>query len=210
MLFLDIETTGLDYTKHQILSLGMLHIDEHGNKKEFIENCSYKEYTVTSEALNVNGINLATHLGLSTEELQEQAIKFLLETEHAKKYMEVWSAQSYHPFSPDIASLAKYTRDVIQNDKKIKILPIGFNIGTFDMMFIKKHLPEFNKFFSYRAIDLNSLIYLEAQIKETTYEELKRYYSKKFEVNHNALDDCRKAYDVYQEIVNNLTPVLHY
>lgn len=201
MLFLDIETTGLDYTKHQILSLGMLYVDEEGNTKEFLENCSYKEYTVTPEALNVNGIDLATHKGYSIVELEAEAIRFLLTTELHKKYMETYCKEmSYHSFTEPTST---YNFILSKLQKESSILPIGFNIGTFDMMFIKKYLPEFNKLFSYRAVDLNSIIYMEAEVNKVPYEKLKKYYSKKFEVNHNALDDCRKAYEVYKEIVDS-------
>lgn len=43
-------------------------------------------------------------------------------------------------------------------DKKV-LVPVGFNVGSFDMPFVRKFLPESYKLFSRRALDLNALCF---------------------------------------------------
>ena len=44
-----------------------------------------------------------------------------------------------------------------------KPMPIGLNIGSFDMQFINRQMPYFSTKLSSRSVDLNSLIYVYAE-----------------------------------------------
>ena len=39
-------------------------------------------------------------------------------------------------------------------------IPVGFNVGSFDLLFIKKAMPKLNSLISHRTIELNSLFLL--------------------------------------------------
>lgn len=45
-------------------------------------------------------------------------------------------------------------------NKRVDTVGVGFSVGSFDMPFVRKFLPETFKLFSRRFLDLNSLIYL--------------------------------------------------
>ena len=51
--------------------------------------------------------------------------------------------------------------------------PFGMNVGTFDMLFVRKFLPEVTSDFGYRSIDLNALIFAEALKHNTDYRSVK-------------------------------------
>jgi hypothetical protein len=46
------------------------------------------------------------------------------------------------------------------------VIPIGWNVGQFDLPFIKRYLPLFNSYISRRTIDLNAVVYtMDGQIE---------------------------------------------
>ena len=51
--------------------------------------------------------------------------------------------------------------------------PFGMNVGTFDMLFVKKQLPKVASLFGYRSIDLNALIFAEALKHNVDFRSVK-------------------------------------
>ena len=49
-------------------------------------------------------------------------------------------------------------------------IPVGFNVGSFDLLFIKKEMPKLNSLLSHRTIELNSLFLLHSRIGEKIKE----------------------------------------
>jgi hypothetical protein len=49
---------------------------------------------------------------------------------------------------------------------------VGWNVGSFDMPFVREYLPKLGDRFSYRSVDLNSILYSMADT-ENEYKELK-------------------------------------
>lgn len=43
------------------------------------------------------------------------------------------------------------------------LIPVGFNVGSFDLFFIKKEMPKLNSLLSHRTIELNSLFLLHSR-----------------------------------------------
>lgn len=43
--------------------------------------------------------------------------------------------------------------------EQVRMVAVGFNVGTFDLPFIIKGFPLFQKYLSYRAVDLNSVLF---------------------------------------------------
>lgn len=55
-------------------------------------------------------------------------------------------------------------KEVVAWLNKFKMpIPMGMNVGSFDMDFIKHYLPNTYKVFGYRSQDLNSIFYLAAE-----------------------------------------------
>lgn len=77
------------------------------------------------------------------------------------------------------------------------IIAIGWNVGSFDVPFIKKFLPKFHKMLSYRTVDLNAICFTINPAKmEKTKKLAKKYAEIKIgETNwHDALYDAKAAY----------------
>ncbi len=190
IVYLDLETTGLCYAKmpegsdiegpHQILSLGML-LETKDGIKEFYQEVYYEEYKVTAGALKVNGFDLVNNSSrVPLHVVEIEAIKFLLGIEEIHDY---------------IANLGG------------KLIPVGFNVGSFDMQFIKYQMPELYSLFSYRAIDLNTLLFTTAGFANITFDELKNkvkeeVIKKGIPFTHHTLEDCRHAYHSHMYILD--------
>jgi len=95
-----------------------------------------------------------------------------------------------------------------------KPLPIGLNVGSFDMQFVSKQMPLLASKLSHRAVDLNSLMYILAHKYSKNFKELKQKMSDKAleEVNqfalgvsqHNALYDAVFNLSLYLTIKKDL------
>lgn len=84
LVSVDIETTGLDPMRHQVLSVGMVNVLN--IKDTFYRTIKHPEYTVTPKALQVNGINLATWEGCSPAEAAADMYSWLV-SRHEKEWM---------------------------------------------------------------------------------------------------------------------------
>jgi hypothetical protein len=49
---------------------------------------------------------------------------------------------------------------------------VGWNVGSFDLPFVREYLPSLGDRFSYRSVDLNSILYSMADTDDE-YKELK-------------------------------------
>ena len=54
------------------------------------------------------------------------------------------------------------------------VLPMGLNVGSFDLKFLEVHMPLSAKAFGYRAIDLNTLIVAFAHRRKRLFVEMKK------------------------------------
>lgn len=182
-LFLDLETSGVDPSKHSILSIGMV-ISNDGleNYKTFYEEIRYDELVIAPEAIAINNFGF-----------QEQIGRVPLDTVDTNAYDFVRK---------------KFT-------KGVKPMVIGLNVGEFDLMFINKHMPKLASILERRSVNLNSLIYLLADIKSLDFIKLKESLSDeavklvdKLELGlkkHNALYDAFFHLSLYFLIKDSLT-----
>lgn len=60
-----------------------------------------------------------------------------------------------------------------------KPIVIGLNVGEFDLMFINKHMPKLASVLNRRSVNLNSLVYLLADLKSIDFMKLKHDLSEK-------------------------------
>ena len=95
-----------------------------------------------------------------------------------------------------------------------KPLAIGVNVGEFDLQFIKKHMPKLASILNRRSVNLNSLLYLLADMQSKDFAGLKQELSDKaaFVVDqlnlglkkHNALYDALFNLSLYSLIKEKL------
>lgn len=84
--------------------------------------------------------------------------------------------------------------------KHKKAMAIGLNIGEFDLLFINRYMPKLASLLDRRSVNINSLIYLLADINSTDFITLKQDLSEKAVIQvdklamgskkHNALYDA--------------------
>ena len=123
---LDIETTGLDPDKHQILSIGACTIGENGDPKDiFYRKIEHNDYLISPQAMRVNGIDIRLWFG-----------KDMVTT--ISNFSE-WLISQYGSTEP--------------------IHALGYNVGSFDVQFLKRQYRDLYPF-HYRSIDLNSCLML--------------------------------------------------
>lgn len=83
---------------------------------------------------------------------------------------------------------------------------IGWNVGSFDLNFVRMELPKIAGYFSHRCIDLTGIAMLKAVIDGGNYRDLKEQYhslaaqalSEEHPQWHDAVWDARAALKVYQ------------
>ncbi|OGI03149.1 MAG: hypothetical protein A2Y25_08310 [Candidatus Melainabacteria bacterium GWF2_37_15] len=95
-----------------------------------------------------------------------------------------------------------------------KPLAIGVNVGEFDLQFINKYMPKLAYILNRRSVNLNSLLYLLADLQSRDFTGLKQELSEKAssEVDqlnlglkkHNALYDALFNLSLYSLIKENL------
>lgn len=96
-----------------------------------------------------------------------------------------------------------------------KAMAIGLNIGEFDLIFINKYMPKLASLIDRRSVNLNSLIYLIADINSVDFFKLKADLSEKAAKTvddlglglkkHNALYDALLHMSLYNEIKDFLS-----
>lgn len=181
-LFLDIETSGIDSSRHFILSIGMV-VSLNGliDYQSFYREIKYGELIVAPEAIEVNRFSFIDQTGrIPLLQADEEAVSFI------KKY---------------------YSKD----DKP---MPVGLNVGSFDMQFIKKHMPLLASRLCHRTVELNSLLYMLAHKHSKNFKTIKEEFSQKATANtvslglgvekHNAFFDAMFNLNLYLLIKKDL------
>ena len=83
--------------------------------------------------------------------------------------------------------------------KPKSLVPVGFNVGNFDMIYVRYYLPRTASLFSYRSVDLNAIVFTLAQVLGKNWKDIKTD-AKKFAANpkpHDALADAVEALDCW-------------
>lgn len=63
--------------------------------------------------------------------------------------------------------------DLARHFKRGELHAVGWNVGSFDLHFMKKELPEVAAFFSHRVVDLTPLAMLSARMHNRDYRLVK-------------------------------------
>ncbi|MBI2020100.1 hypothetical protein HYS94_01640 [Candidatus Daviesbacteria bacterium] len=171
LISLDIETSTSDVNTGVLLSIAMVSFNT-GDRIE--KNIRHRYLSLTPEAMRVNQIDTLM-LDSDTRDPLEQAEEQLM----------WWLDRNT---SPELSL------------SRLQPIPVGMNVGSFDMQFVRKYLPQISKKFGYRSLDLNALFFAEALKENEDFTKLKtRYYEPAMEFaskvvphlkKHNPLFDC--------------------
>ncbi|KKL89330.1 hypothetical protein LCGC14_1915790 [marine sediment metagenome] len=144
IISLDLETSGTDEEETTILSIGCVRLSD---LQPFYADIRHKSLTVVPEAMRVNGIDITKVDGPTRQPLSkvDEAVRAWLRSD-----------------------------EFYQEGKTYTLVPMGMNVGTFDMEFVREHLPKSAALFGYRSMDLNSMIFAEAVRTNVPFKHVKR------------------------------------
>lgn len=181
-VLVDVETTGFDEKKHQILELGILVIKDLKVIDEFEVKIKHKEYAISAKAMEVNKINILEHEKEAIEE--KEAVELIL------KFLNDNKAEEEEGYIV-----------IGQN--------IGFDIKFLEAMFLRCYLiKEYRKVISYRNLDLMQLVLIKNIEGKINLEkqDLDHILSKlNIEIpanRHRALMDCKLEYQAMIKLLN--------
>ena len=63
-------------------------------------------------------------------------------------------------------------RDAYQFEEK-QLIAVGFNVGGFDLPILRRDMPRMAKYFHYRTLDLNSVMFMDAKRQHRDFKMLK-------------------------------------
>src|SRR3990167_5804468 len=55
----------------------------------------------------------------------------------------------------------------------VRLIPVGWNVGQFDVPFVRYWLPDFARLLGYRSVDLNAVTYTAAKVTGRAYDKIK-------------------------------------
>lgn len=142
---IDIETTGLDPNVHSMLSMGAVDLE---SQSQFYMAIDVKNFTVSKEAFNMNKKLLCSDSNLYDGD-------------------KVGETESYWKLMSWVCSLD------LPDDTRI--VPLGHNVGSFDMLFVKKWMKANggNIDFGYRCIDINSIYFFLSRLTGNSFVEVR-------------------------------------
>ena len=180
MVLIDVETTGLDPERHQLLSVGMLVIENLKIIDKLEINIKHKDYYISPKALKTNKINILEHEEHAIESKQavEEIIQFLEKNKSDDKFIVLG-----------------------QN--------VIFDRNFLEKFFIKEwKIKEYRSLIDYKSLDLMQLslirniegkIVLEKQDLDTILKTLDICIP---ETRHSALVDCELEFEVFKRLIN--------
>lgn len=194
---LDIETTGLDPRRHSLCQVGAAIAPD-----DYYGSDAQPDFhtpLVDPKALEVNGF---TH-----ERLQDAPV--------------------YSDVDVELVSWLHEAAEDLCRDGKPEFVAVGWNVGSFDMAFIREALPMTHRMFSYRVVDLSSLAFLygaaaafrldnheqdhfykeyRKRVKRAANEDQDKYSLNEFyygpRKEHDAVSDAVAAVVEWNEFVN--------
>ena len=200
---IDIETSGLDHTKHSVLSIGAI-IEDTEKKLPFLECPRFNVIVLQNEivgspraiTMNKEIISLTGDYLEGTDEVREllnnkSEYQFLEKEDAAKAFYSFLWNNGFSTMTPPLEPV------IDGRTKPITINVAGKNFGTFDKLFLQE-LPWWQKLIRTRQRVLDPAILCVDWKNDTSLPSLTQCKEKlgiEGIVTHNALDD---AWDVIE------------
>lgn len=180
LLFVDVETGGLDPNTHSLLSIGLVAVDDGviKDKREYF--VKHNVYNVTAKAMEINNldIKLIDKNGLSVYDVVNAIREFC-----NKNFGKV-----------DKITVAGHN--------------VAFDIKFLNHMF-EKNFSSFNRF-NHRTVDTSTLILAMSEAgmfgnnRVTNLDEALNFYGLNNNVRHSALGDAEMTANLYIAMVNSM------
>lgn len=177
IVWIDVETTGTNPERDEILEIGALVTDVEGNR---IGNSYEALFSIS---------NLSTIIARTSENVQKMH-------ENSGLWLDLWMRKTKSAETID-EEMVKWISSLCLDEERI--LYFGGNSITLDRNFVRLNLPVFYNLISYRSVDVTSLsIAIQSNSSVQGYEKSK---------NHRALSDAVDSvneYNHYIRYINNL------
>lgn len=189
LLFIDMETTGLDARDEVPLELGLVLTDEWGNIR------AQKKWLIDDDT---------PHWDSRVVHAKEHAIVGPMHTESG-----LWADLSRtRPQSQrgwNIASVDDNARNWLRScGVGEETIPLaGNSIGSLDRPFLLVHFPLLNAYTSYRNIDISSFKEVCRRVNPELFEKLKPWTDAKAEAKHRVLEDIFASIKEYRAYLEN-------
>lgn len=189
LLWIDLETTGLDAATEVPLELGLMITDEWG-----MEKCR-KKWLIDDGSPN---FDMKIHLAKQHE---------IVGPMHEKSGL--WSALDRNrPKSQQgspIKMVDTWAADwLVANGVPEGKLPLcGNSVGSLDRPFVLIHFPKLNVYNSYRQIDVSSFKETCRRINPELFEKLRPWVDSKGEAVHRVFEDIEASIAEYQAYLDN-------
>ncbi len=179
-ILIDIETTGFDCKKHQILEIGVLCIEDGEVIGSLLVPIKHKEYTISIKAMEANKIDLI---------------------EHDKTAYGIGSA---------IELILEFLKEYEMDDRFIVVgQNVDFDIRFLEELFLKEFkIKELRKYVGYRKLDIMQLALIKniegkLKIEKQDLDYLLETLEIEIPENrHRALADCYLEFEVLKKLLN--------
>ena len=178
ILFIDVETGGLDAKKHSLLTVALAVYEDGKDLAEKQWSVKHKDYVVTPKALEVNDIDIIKHDSSAVEA------------------------------NIVVQEIIQFMQDIFWKDRPVIAgHNIDFDNGFLSQLFYEE-AKQWSRYVSHRKIDTCSLVnYLMAtgkiDLKSASLEESIKYFKIETEARHTAKDDVRATIKLF-ECINDI------
>jgi DNA polymerase III epsilon subunit-like protein len=189
----DLETTGSDSDTHQIIQVAVC---PDGN--QYVLATLLDEFTFSSD---VGIANTAAVLNPKAMSINGFTLERLLAGPRREEVDK---------------KLLAYLKTLEGAGGEYRIVCVGFNVGLFDVNFIKKHLPLSGERLSYQTVDLNAILFTLEHAGRGTFRELKDWAKGEARAElsrcgippneHDALYDARLALTCWHLLITRFFP----
>ena len=182
ILFIDVETGGIDPDQHSLLSVGLVIWESFKikNKQEFL--IKHKNYHYTEEALSINNINIETHDSIAT------------------------------PADAAATNIIHFVTQEFPGKEKVTLAGhnVQFDVN-FLKKFLLDHKIPFSDFFSHRIIDTSTILhylYLAGKLKKKAVSSTDAFamFNISIEHRHTALGDAIATASLFSKLIGILRP----
>ena len=145
VISIDIETSGTDVDTHTLLSIGCVRLSD---MQSFYTEVRHESFEMSPESARVHGLNLTNRDSKKLPKMSQVDV-----------HLRDWLKKS----------------EFYRESKSYTIIPMGMNVGSFDMQFVRKFLPKSFSLLGYRSIDLNALMFTDALMRGKRFKEVKSF-----------------------------------